>query len=58
MDASEVAQITEGLADDDIADILQQLPDRVTREVLNAMDHQDRARLRVLCTMRMTLPVA
>jgi magnesium transporter len=45
MDASEVAQITEGLADDDIADILQQLPDRVTREVLNAMDHQDRARL-------------
>ena len=45
MDASEVTQITEGLADDDIADILQQLPDRVTREVLNAMDHQDRARL-------------
>ena len=45
MDAAEVAQITEDLADDDIADILQQLPDRVTREVLNAMDHQDRARL-------------
>lgn len=45
MDAMEVAQITEGLEDDDIADILQQLPDRVTREVLNAMDHQDRARL-------------
>jgi magnesium transporter len=45
MDALEVAQLTEGLEDDDIADILQQLPDRVTREVLNAMDHQDRARL-------------
>ncbi len=45
MDASEVAQITEGLEDDDVADILQQLPDRVTQEVLNAMDHQDRARL-------------
>ncbi|MFT4518940.1 MAG: magnesium transporter [Halioglobus sp.] len=45
MDASEVAKITEGLADDDVADILQQLPDRVTREVLNAMDHQDRTRL-------------
>lgn len=45
MDATEVAQLTEGLEDDDIADILQQLPDRVTREVLNAMDHQDRARL-------------
>ncbi|MEH6516637.1 MAG: magnesium transporter [Halioglobus sp.] len=45
MDAAEVAQITVGLEDDDVADILQQLPDRVTREVLNAMDHQDRARL-------------
>ncbi len=45
MDAAEVASITEGLEDDDIADILQQLPDRVTWEVLNYMDHQDRARL-------------
>ena len=45
MDAAEVATITESLEDDDIADILQQLPDRVTREVLNAMDYQDRARL-------------
>ncbi len=45
MDADEVALITEGLEDDDVADILQQLPDRVVREVLNAMDHQDRARL-------------
>jgi magnesium transporter len=38
-------QLTEHLEDDDIADILQQLPGHVTREVLNAMDHQDRARL-------------
>ncbi len=45
MDAAQVALITEGLEDDDIADILQQVPDRITREVLNAMDHQDRARL-------------
>ena len=45
MDASEVTLITEGLEDDDVADILQQLPDHVTREVLNAMDHQDRARI-------------
>ncbi|RLQ21920.1 magnesium transporter [Seongchinamella sediminis] len=45
MDAAEVASITEGLEDDDIADILQQLPDRVTWEVLNYMDHQDRTRL-------------
>jgi len=45
MDAAEIALITEGLEDDDVADILQQVPDRITREVLNAMDHQDRARL-------------
>ena len=45
MDAAQVAQITEGLEDDDVADILQQLPGRITREVLNSMDHQVRARL-------------
>lgn len=45
MDAAEVALITSELEDDDIADILQQLPGHVTREVLNAMDLQDRTRL-------------
>ncbi|MCR9105828.1 MAG: magnesium transporter [Gammaproteobacteria bacterium] len=45
MDAEQVAALTDGLEDDDIADILQQVPDRVTFEVLNAMDQQDRARL-------------
>ncbi|MDZ7784411.1 MAG: magnesium transporter [Halioglobus sp.] len=45
MDAAEVAAITEGMEDDDIADLLQQVPDRVTFEVLSAMDQQDRARL-------------
>jgi magnesium transporter len=45
MDAREVVILTEGLEDDDIADILQQLPGQVTREVLSAMDQQDRARL-------------
>jgi magnesium transporter len=45
MEATEVAQLMEGLEDDDVADILQTLPDRVTWEVLNSMDHQDRARL-------------
>ena len=37
--------LTVGLEDDDIADILQQLPRHVTREVLSAMDQQDRSRL-------------
>ncbi len=45
MDSAEVALITEDMADDDVADLLQQVPDRVTREVLDSMDHQDRARL-------------
>ena len=45
MDASEVASMTEGIADDDIADILQQLPGAVTQEVLASMDQQDRARI-------------
>jgi magnesium transporter len=45
MDAREVVMLTEGLEDDDIADILQQLPGQVTREVLTAMDQQDRTRL-------------
>jgi len=45
MEATQVASLMEGLEDDDVADILQQLPDRITREVLTSMDQQDRARL-------------
>ena len=45
MEAAQVASLMEGLEDDDVADILQQLPDRITREVLTSMDHQDRTRL-------------
>ncbi len=45
MDAAEVAALTEGMEHDDIADLLQQVPDRITYEVLNAMDIQDRTRL-------------
>ncbi|GAB4344668.1 MAG: magnesium transporter [Gammaproteobacteria bacterium] len=44
-DASEVVAATEGLEDDDIADILQDLPDTVIREVLNSLDKQDRQRI-------------
>ena len=45
MDATEVLAVTEGLESDDIADILQQLPDTIIREVMAAMDHQDRHRV-------------
>lgn len=45
MNTEEVATATEGLEADDIADLLQQLPDRVTQEVLELMDLQDRQRV-------------
>ncbi len=45
MDTEEVLAVTEGLETDDIADILQQLPDQVIREVLASMDQQDRQRV-------------
>ena len=45
MNSEQVLTLTEGLEPDDIADILQQLPDRVIREVLQLMDHQDRQRV-------------
>lgn len=45
MNTQEVVAVTEGLEADDIADILQQLPDRVIREVLQSMRAQDRQRV-------------
>lgn len=42
---AEVVSITEGLDTDDIADLLQNLPEKVINEVLLAMDDQDRKRL-------------
>lgn len=45
MDVSEVLAVTEGLQSDDIADILQHLPDTIIREVMAIMDHQDRKRV-------------
>lgn len=45
MEASEVLAITESLETDDMADILQQLPERVMKELLQIMDQQNRARV-------------
>lgn len=45
MDAEAVVALTEGLEDDDIVDILQQLPNQVIQEVVHSMDSQDRQRL-------------
>ncbi len=45
MDTQKLVAATEGLAADDLADILQQLPEAVLQEVLQSMDIQDRHRL-------------
>jgi len=42
---AEIKQVLENVNDDDLTDILQQLPDTLTRQVLQAMDTQDRRRV-------------
>ena len=48
MDTADIISATEDLDIDDVADILQVLPDHVTREVLRAMDTQHRRRVESL----------
>lgn len=45
MDASEVLAITESLDTDDMADVIQQLPNTVMKELLRTMDKQNRQRV-------------
>lgn len=45
LNAQEVISVTEDLDTDDLADVLQQLPDTVIHEVLDSMDSQDRQRV-------------
>lgn len=45
MNSNELVALSSVLETDDMVDILQQLPDRVTREVLQAMSSQDRQRV-------------
>ncbi|OMH30370.1 magnesium transporter [Motiliproteus sp. MSK22-1] len=48
MNTEELVAVTEGLDIDDVADVLQQLPDTVMLEVLNAMDKLDRERVEIV----------
>lgn len=50
MSSSEMAALVAGLETDDVADILQQLPDRIIPLVLEAMDNQDRLRVETILT--------
>ena len=45
LNPQEVLSVTETLDTDDLADILQQLPETVIQEVLDSMDSQDRVRV-------------
>ena len=45
MGPQELADVTAGLDTDDIADLLQRLPDQIIQEVLRSMDTQNRQRL-------------
>ena len=48
MDAAEVVEITETLEPDELADILQKLPETLSSEVLSAMSIQNRQRLELV----------
>jgi magnesium transporter len=48
MDTADLLNATEGLDADDVADILQALPEHVMREVLRAMDSQHRRRIETI----------
>lgn len=52
MNTEELVQATMGLDSDDIADLLQQLPDQIIREVLEAMTAQDRHRVESVLAYR------
>ena len=45
MQADEVIAALDGMEVDDLADLVADLPEALTREVLRSMDHQDRDRL-------------
>lgn len=45
MNSEQMATLVTGLDTDDVVDVLQQLPDRVIPQVLEAMDNQDRLRV-------------
>ncbi len=46
MDVDQLVAATEGMAVDDLADLVIDLPEAITREVIRSLDTQDRERLR------------
>ena len=50
MDTSELLKAIEGMALDDLADLVTDLPETLTQEVIRSLDHQDRERLKHVLT--------
>lgn len=48
METSQLLAASEGLDTDDLADLVQELPDTITREILDSLDHQHRDRLEAI----------
>jgi magnesium transporter len=48
MNRAELLAATEGLDTDDLADLLQELPHTITREIIESLDHQHRDRLEAI----------
>ncbi|MGN8159151.1 magnesium transporter [Salinisphaera sp. RV14] len=48
LDSATLLAATEGLPIDDLADLIEDLPEQVTREMLRSMDAQNRERLKVV----------
>ncbi len=48
METHDLVAATEGLDPDDLVDLLQDLPDTITREVMRSMDKQNRVRLEAI----------
>ncbi|MEZ5543001.1 MAG: magnesium transporter [Pseudomonadota bacterium] len=48
METHDLVAATEGLDPDDLVDLLQDLPDAVTREIMRVMDKQNRVRLEAI----------
>ena len=48
METKELLAASESLDTDDLADLVQELPDAITREILDSLDHQHRDRLEAI----------
>ena len=56
MDTDELITAIDGMALDDLADLVADLPETLMQEVIKSMGHQDRERLETVSYTHLTLP--